>query len=56
VSAGASDSLASSLAFGSNSMGQSATEISELVDSVPIDESWFLSQDIYFDDSILQWQ
>ena len=54
--AGGSGSLAFSMAFDSSSVGQTLPEISELVDLVPMDESWLVSQDFFFDDSIIQWQ
>jgi hypothetical protein len=44
------------MAFDSNSVGQTLPEISELIDPVPIDESWFVSQDFYFNDGIVQCQ
>jgi hypothetical protein len=44
-----------SIAFDSNSVGHALPDVSELVDPVPIDESWFASQDFYFED-IIQWQ
>ncbi|KAF4629417.1 hypothetical protein G7Y89_g8733 [Cudoniella acicularis] len=54
--AGGSSSLATSMAFDSNSGAQILPEISEFNDPLQMDESWFVSQDFYFDDGIIQWQ
>jgi hypothetical protein len=53
--AGGSGFVVSSLAFESNSTGQNLLEVNNLTDLVPMDESWFVSQDLFFDDGI-QWQ
>jgi hypothetical protein len=56
VPAGNLNLFASSIAFDSSAAGQTLPETTEFADPVPMDESWFFSQDFYFDDSIIQWQ
>jgi len=49
------DDSTSSGAFHPSFTNQNFSQVGELIDPVPIDESWFSSQDFYFDD-IINWQ